>query len=58
MYGTSVGSLSVYLVTGSTNKTLWTLSGNHQDNWFNAQAGIRSQSPYTVSIFIPNEKLV
>jgi len=48
MYGTSVGTLNVYMVTGSTNRTLWSVSGDHKDNWLSGQAGIVSNTPFTV----------
>ncbi|KAH3887695.1 hypothetical protein DPMN_011713 [Dreissena polymorpha] len=49
MYGSTIGTLTVYLVTGATNTTLWSLSGDHGDQWFNGQTGYSSVTPFTVS---------
>jgi hypothetical protein len=49
MYGSGIGQLSVYLVTGTTNQTLWRLTGDSQvQTWQNGQIGIKSSKPYRV----------
>lgn len=49
MYGLSVGSLNVYMVTSTSNMTLWTMTGNQADQWHSAQVGFKSNTPYSVS---------
>lgn len=52
MLGSGIGSLNVYVVTATGNKTLWTLSGLQANSWQSAQVSFTSTSTYTVNILI------
>lgn len=51
MYGSSVGSLSVYKKTGNpTGPRIWTLSGDQGDEWLVAQVSVWSPiRPFQIS---------
>ena len=41
MNGASVGSLNIYMdFMNGTENLIWTLSGNHRNNWFNGQVAV------------------
>ncbi|EDO47787.1 predicted protein [Nematostella vectensis] len=53
MYGTTVGTLTLYLKTGRGNSSavetpIWSLSGNFGDQWMNGQAPISSTGWYQI----------
>lgn len=49
MYGSGIGTLNVYVVTSSGNKTVWSLSGNQANAWNSAQVAVTSNVQYNVS---------
>lgn len=49
MYGSGIGTLNVYVVTSSGNKTVWSLSGNQGNAWNSAQVAVTSNVQYNVS---------
>lgn len=54
LYGASIGTLNVYVKTGSGNKSeslVWTFGGNFGDIWLNGQAPIRSDKTYQVYVY-------
>lgn len=48
MYGSGIGTLNVYVVTSSGNKTVWSLSGNQGNAWNSAQVAVTSNVQYNV----------
>ena len=52
MYGSSIGTLNVYIQTGSSNASrtlLWTLTGNQRNQWYLGQIPHTSSVGYRVS---------
>lgn len=54
MYGSGIGTLNVYVVTSSGNKTVWSLSGNQANAWNSAQVAVTSNTQYNVSTIAVN----
>ena len=51
MYGGSMGSLIIYLHTGSSETVEWIKSGNHPDQWFQASVFFNTSVEYQVIFF-------
>lgn len=43
-----IGTLNVYLMYGSTNRSIFTASGNKGQGWFKGQATISANSAYNI----------
>ena len=54
MYGNTIGTLRVLVKTGAGNQSetvVWELSGNFGNQWYSAQAPVKSGNPYQVKMF-------
>jgi len=49
MYGDSIGTLNVYLFNGSF-VSVWSLSGNRGNNWYEGQVSYVSSIPYQIVV--------
>lgn len=59
MYGRTVGTLNVYLVTNMTASSasttkLWTLKGTQGNRWLSAQFAVQSSTGYQVKVPVLN----
>ena len=52
MYGSSIGSLNVWLNSNGSSGMIWSLSGGQQNQWRYGQAPVSSSNVYQVSTFI------
>ena len=48
MYGSSMGSLVIYMKTNSIEKVEWIKSGNHPNRWLEAVMFLNSSAHYQV----------
>ncbi|XP_066300036.1 MAM and LDL-receptor class A domain-containing protein 1-like [Branchiostoma lanceolatum] len=48
MYGSSIGTLTVWVTVGGNYRSIWQLSGDKGNNWNNGQVNIRSSDSYRV----------
>ena len=49
MYGSSMGSLIIYLKTNDSEMIQWIKSGNHPDQWLQAAVFVNSSVEYQVT---------
>ena len=53
MYGSSMGSLIIYVKMNGSETVEWIKSGNHPDQWFEAAVFFNSSAEYKVSRVFP-----
>ena len=53
MYGSTMGSLIIYMKINGSETVEWIKSGNHPDQWFEAAVFVNSSAEYKVSRVFP-----
>ena len=55
MYGSTIGSLNVWMSSNGSTGMIWTLFGNQNNQWNYAQAPVSSKNVYQVSTAMPHK---
>ena len=48
LFNAGIGTLNVYLMYGSTNRTVFTATGNKGQGWLQGQVTVSTNSPYNI----------
>lgn len=48
MYGSTIGTLNVWMAVNNTKILMWQRKGNKGNTWFQGQIPVKSNSPYQV----------